>query len=207
MPKYIIFYCMIFQQLLPAQPIAVMLDKMNVIQVGVPNPIQVVVSDIASERLVLKASQGTLKTVNKSLGQYYWRISEWSPNKAWLVLADSSFDHPIDTLFFRVNRLPEPHFMIVYPRESGYGGIIGSIDGYCSNHLSPYVIEYEVTFVPPGGKPFKIHNSGARFNPEVIDLLNRIGPGWEVSISNISWRGGYDPCVRRYEEVLTIKPE
>jgi len=207
MRKHIIFYCLIFQNLLPAQPIAVMLDKMNVIYVGVPNHLKVVVSDIESERLVLKASQGTLEVVDKCYGLYYWRLSEWSPNKAWLVLADSSLDRPIDTLFFKVTRLPEPSYRITTLRDSNYGGVWGYFEGYCSEYLRPTVIEYEVTFVPPGGKPFKIHNSGARFNPEVIDLLNRIGPGWEISISNISWTGGIDPSVRHGDQVLTFKSE
>ena len=200
MPKYCLIFCLFFHHGLSAQPIAVMFDKMNAIFVGVPTEITIVVSDVSPGRLILMPSQGELVTIDTSLGKYQWTICALSSNKAWIILADSTPNNPIDTQFFRVKRVPEPSFKLSKTGHHGERGIYGVFDGYYGEYFYPILLGYDVTFFPKRQDPVCFHNKGARFSGDVSDYVQRLIPGDAVIFSNLSWRVGCDPTVRHTEE-------
>lgn len=202
----IVFILGLFGSLqLPAQPIAIMLDKVNVLQAGVPNPIKVVVSDLPMERLLLQVSQGELIPIRQNEGLYYWKIPQMRSKKAWLILADSSMEHPIDTFYYRVEPLPEPRFYVNHAPYIKHGGIYGFFDGYCSEHLRPEVISFEVTIMPKDRTPMTFQNLGPRFNETVVEHLTSNEPGTKVIIDKITFTGGFDPTIRQSEQVFEFE--
>lgn len=209
MQNYCIILGLLLSRLAVAQPISVMVDKMNVLHVGAPNDLSIVVSDIAANRLVVTVSQGEivrLDTLKKSWhsttdqSRYCWTIREMKSKQAWLVIADSTLENPIDTLFFRVKQLPEPWFHLV---ESS--GVWGQVGDYCSEFLRATILSFDITFIPKGRAPIVMHNSGPRFSTEVLDYLNLAGRDWEVYIENITYTSGYDPSIRKSDQVLRFK--
>ncbi len=190
---------------LAAQPIAIMLDKVNILQAGVPNPIKVVVSDLPMERLFLQVSQGELIPNDQNQGLYYWKIPQMRSKKAWLILADSSIEHPIDTFYYRVESLPEPYFNITKAPFTTLGGIYGFFDGYCYEHLRPEVKSFEVTIIAKDRAPMIFQNLGPRFNETVVEHLTSNEPGTKVIIDKITWIGGFDPAIRQSEAVFEFE--
>ncbi len=186
---------------LQAQEFAVMLDKMNVLYVGVDNSFQVVVSDVPRERLVLSPSQGSVYW--DSIGhRYRWSICESRSNKAALVISDTMGEAALDTLFFRVAGLPEPHFEWAKGGYHAGGGITGFFEGYCSEYLRPVITGFDLTYIAKKQDAMVIHNTGARYEAGAASMVNRLKPGDRIFITGITWRAGCDPTVRKSEEVL-----
>ena len=201
-------YCLsalllVFFSPLGAQQFAVMLDKMNALYAGVDNPFHVVVSDVAPERLILTPSLGTI--LADSNGGYLWRLYAYTPNKVRLLISDSIPEKVVDSLFFRVKRLPEPRFEFAKRGYHSAGGIIGYFDGYCSEFLRPLILGFDLEYIAKRQDPMVAHNTGAHFNGSAADSMNRLKPGDQVFISGITWRAGSDPMVRKSEEVLYLK--
>jgi hypothetical protein len=204
--KQILFFLGLFWSLqLPAQPIAIMLDKVNILQAGVPNPIKVVVSDLPMERLFLQVSQGEVIPYEQNQGLFYWKIPQMRSQKAWLILADSSIEHPIDTFYYRVESLSEPRFFITKAPFSTHGGIYGIFDGYCSEYLKPQIKSFEITIIAKDLAPLTFQNLGPRFNETVVEHLTSNEPGTKVIIDKITWSGGFDPAIRQSEEVFEFE--
>ncbi len=201
-------YCLsalllVFFSPLGAQQFAVMLDKMNALYAGVDNPFHVVVSDVAPERLILTPSMGTI--LADSNGGYLWRLYEYTSNQVRLLISDSIPEKVVDSLFFRVKRLPEPRFEIAKGGHHSTGGIRGYFDGYCSEFLRPQILGFDLEFIAKKQDAMVAHNTGARFNGSAADCIHRLKPGDQIFISGITWQAGSDPTVRKSGEVLYLK--
>ncbi|MEA3496400.1 MAG: GldM family protein [Bacteroidota bacterium] len=88
----------------------VSVDKMNVLYIGLDNPISVAVPGIASEKLVLEPDFGTIKDTN---GNYTWDISDIDKNKKEVhlkifVKIDEENEKLAGEKTFRVENVPEP---------------------------------------------------------------------------------------------------
>ncbi|MBK7937061.1 MAG: hypothetical protein IPJ82_08175 [Lewinellaceae bacterium] len=183
-----------------AQEMAVMLDKMNVLYTGLDNPFHIVVSDVASQRLVLSPSQGVI--LADSSGTYLWRLCACNSDKAWMVISDSLPGNIIDTVFFRVKRLPEPRFEVSKRGHHSNGGVTGYFDHISRDYLRPEIIGFDLEYLPEKQDPMIVHNTGARFNGEAAHCVLKLKPGDHFFIYGITWRAGCDPTVRKSEEIL-----
>lgn len=182
-----------------------MLDKMNVLFVGVENPLHIVVSDVASERLVLIPSHGTI--TKDSSGSFMWRLCSYDSTHAWLVLADSISDKPFDTVYFRVKLTPEPEF--VFTKNKLHDHRIRTI-GWVFHHDAAEnwtinLLSFEVEFYFRKQDPVAFVNMGARFNGNVSENMSKLVPNCQVLFFNFKWTCGCDPTVRRSSELIGFR--
>lgn len=173
---------------------AVMAHKMNVLYVGFDNPLHVVVSDVPDERLVLIPSAGTIR--HDSAGAYTWRLCTFESAEARLVLADSGENQPIDTLSFRVKRLPEPDFFV---RGRSIGWLFQEGEGLLNEFR---LLSFEAEFILKGADAVVFTNYGHRFNEDVVSYMYRLYPGCEFTLYNFRYSVGCDPTVIRSGQVL-----
>lgn len=174
-----------------------MLDKMNVLFVGVDNPLHIVVSDVPAGRLVLTPSHGTI--TKDSSGGFTWRMCSYDSTHAWLVLADSISDKPFDTVYFRVKLTPEPEFIV---KSRGVGWVFhhDAAENWKINLLS-----FEVEFYFRKQDPVAFVNQGLRFNGAVSEHMHKLVPNCQVLFFNFKWTVGCDPTVRRSVERLGFR--
>lgn len=199
MLKYLIFlmWAMPFNHPVAAQQVAVMLDKMNVLYVGADNPLHLVVSDIQTESLVLTPSQGTIRTDGN--GGFLWRLCSLDSVYARLILSDSTSDVPIDTMYFRVKRIPEPEF--VFKKY-----LIGSVIHHdAAGDWIVWLLNFEADFYFQHQDPVKITNHGAQLNPDVLHYMQRMVPGSMVCFTNFRWKCGCDSQLRFSDARLVVK--
>ncbi|HOY05496.1 MAG TPA: hypothetical protein PLO67_08840 [Saprospiraceae bacterium] len=162
-----------------------------------PNDLSVVVSDIPDGRLLLIPSQGEITRRDSMEGEYIWTICEKISGTAMLVLADSVEEQPVDTLRFRV-KVPEPEFMLAPKYGSSSRSPIGIVGFWNAYQDAPDVeiVGYDVLVMPPDQDPVEIHNTGIRFNSDIMHQITRAAPGYAYDFYNIAWKIGCDPKVR-----------
>ncbi|MDF2187209.1 gliding motility protein GldM [Paraflavitalea sp. CAU 1676] len=157
---------------------SVFLEKMNVLYVGVDNPLTISGGSVGSEKVKVSFSGGA--PVTRKSGDSY-SIKPTAPGMAKInVVADGKpFEFPM-----RVKFLPPPT-AFVGTKKSGsissaelkaIGAVIAKLD---SDFEAPYkVVSYKVGAV---GGPIQIYaeavNSGNRWSGPAESLISRTGPG------------------------------
>ncbi|MGC4103363.1 N-acetylmuramoyl-L-alanine amidase [Ferruginibacter sp.] len=94
-------------------PAVISVDKMNVLYIGVDNPVSIAAPGIAPQDVQLSISQGSITGGN---GKYIARVV--STGEAIISLSKKGSDKVIQTFSFRVNRLPDPAEITVTGRKS-----------------------------------------------------------------------------------------
>jgi gliding motility-associated protein GldM len=172
--------------------VAVSADKMNVLYIGVDNPLTIT-AGAGSEKVSASFSGGT---ISKASGSKY--IAR--PN------AGSSGEHTVTVnvegkaagkVMFRVKQLPNPAAYVgnlkagAVPSASfkAMGGVIAKLED--SEFDAPFeVVSYEVGAISseiPDYTP--ITNNGPRWTGNAANLINRLKPGALVAITNIRVKG------------------
>jgi GldM C-terminal domain len=165
-------------------------DKMNVVYIGVENPLSVAVANAALADIDVTASQGELKMYGN--GKYIWRVRDLKPSS--IFVKNKKTNH-IDTLNFRVKRIPDP---VACFRPGGEGGHystpVQSNQGIVAD-LRNFEFEarcdiksYTFTFLEKRKKPVVLSNTGARFEPAVLELIKSAKSGDTIYIENVKCR-------------------
>ncbi len=200
MQKYFLWSLLLLSSRGLAQSIAIMPERMNTLYVGVDNPLHAVVSDVPQARLLLIPSHGAI--TRNAAGGYNWRLCAFDSSRAWLVLADSVRENALDTVFFRVKRLPEPEFKLG-KGQRGIGGIFShdaAADWKCE------MVSFEAEFLHRKSDPVLLINHGARFDAGVSEHVNRVVPGDRVIFTNFKWKvAGCDPAVYHSDQILEFR--
>lgn len=208
----LVFYAMLFKSgFLPAQ-VAISTDKMNVLYPGLENPITVVVSDVPDSNLLLIPSMGEISRTSAS--HYGWMICRRDTNFATLTIRDLQGDSIIETLNFRVNRIPDP--IPIFGRKHRQS-VIGNAE-YCGNYggisvllesfdfdVKCNVLYFDVFYIQTGADGMVRRNTGARWSSEVKELIYKAIPGDEYHFYNIAYRCGCDPMVHHLSDELHYK--
>lgn len=191
-------FCVWYSSPIQAQKaIAIQLDKMNVLYIGVENPLKVVVSDVPDSNMYLVPSVGQLRKSGSR--NYTWLICDTDSLNATLTLTDSVARLPIGVFHFRIKRLPEPVARFgAQHRKHGwynrklheYGGIHLIYENF-NFDLRAEVLRYRVEIYDPVTQQSTIvQNEGPRFNAEVTVLIEQLKPECMVKINNILYRTG-----------------
>ena len=82
-------------------------DKMNIMYVGVENPISVAVPDFSCEDLSISVSNGTVYTINRKLGQYVVRPNQRSKTcVVSIYIQDNGEKRKHSSSEFRIKQIP-----------------------------------------------------------------------------------------------------
>lgn len=166
--------------------------KMNVLYIGVENPINIIAAGVTDEKMQVSAS-GCGATITKK-GPYNYIVNVTSPGKVSIMV--SAEVNGKMTSFgqheFRTKRIPDP-----VPTVAGMkGGVISKSQLLEASEVSTMLenFDFDMTFVVVGFSMESTVNgfteikttTSAKFSETMIDLIKRIKSGDPLYISEVS---------------------
>lgn len=158
--------------------IAVQLDKMNVFYIGVENPISVSAAGVSSNDVKVAATG--VNVANKGGGHF--TITATTPGEAVLTVSAPGVSQRFT---YRVKRIPDPTPLLGAKHKSkqmangefkAQGGIAAVLESFDFDAKCD-IVGFEVTYLPKRQDPISKQNSGARWNSEAQDMINKAKPG------------------------------
>jgi len=174
-----------------AKPSAVVSpDKMNVLYIGVPNPVSVSAPGIPKEKLHVSIGQGSL---SGSAGHYTAMVNTISDNDVVTVSGEVNGKNVVlGTTKFRVKRIPDPKAQFAGKSD----GSTSSVNIKAQNRVFAKLdnFDFDATFnvtrftlivVKPRQDPITIQTTGADLSSAQRTAINSIGPGSTVIFKDI----------------------
>ena len=169
---------------------SVFLEKMNVMYIGVDNPITVSGGSVGSEKVKLSFNGGNYTRAGGD--RYIFRPTRQGPAEIVVMADDKRYTFPM-----RVKRLPDPTAM-VGPSKGGsisaatfkaQGGMIARL--LDSDFDAPFQVVGYV--LGANGGPFQTYqqapNDGARWSGNAASIVQRAAPGASVFFDQIKVKG------------------
>ncbi|QNL52068.1 gliding motility protein GldM [Olivibacter sp. SDN3] len=179
------------QQYQVARPSAVVSpDKMNVLYIGVDNPLSVSAPGTAADKIKVSMSSGSL---SGSGGKYVARVS--SPGTAKITVAAEVAPGKVQTLSntdFRVKRIPDP--VAKFAGKSGgtmssvalkaQNAVFASLDNFDFD-AKFNITKFTIIIAKPRADAIVLSTNGNSLSAAMKSALNGIGPGARVIFDNI----------------------
>lgn len=166
--------------------------KMNVLYIGVDNPLRIAASGVpASELVVRLAGNGT---IDGGSGNYTVRVTEPGEVQVRIFQKQGKREILLDEQRYRVNRIPDPTPKLggkYTSRSLTLDALLGSpeVVAVLENFLFDAgceVIGYDLTVVPVKGDPTVFNATGAAFPQKALTLLESLRQtGGSVFIDDI----------------------
>jgi gliding motility-associated protein GldM len=177
--------------------IAVQLDKMNVFYIGVENPISVSAAGVSSNDVKVAATG--VNVSNKGGGHFI--ITASTPGEAVLTVSAPGVSQRFT---YRVKRIPDPTPMLGAKHRSkamangefkAQGGIAAILENFDFDAKCD-IAGFEATYLPKRQDPISKQNSGARWNGDVQDMINKAKPGDAYFFDDIKCKCPGDAAAR-----------
>ncbi len=178
-----------------AKPSAVVSpDKMNVLFIGVPNPVSVSAPGIPKEKLHVSVSNGSISGKD---GKYEVTVN--SPGDATVTVSGEISPGKTQVLgstLFRIKRIPDP--MPQFAGKSSGGTSSANLKGqdklFAKLENFYFDIKFDVTrftmyIMKPRQDAIILNSSSSELTPAMKSALSTIGPGTKVIFSNIMATG------------------
>ena len=179
----------------PAYPvrepaIALYAEKMNILYIGVENPLFVLAAGVSSDGLMVSISGGDGRIQKVGPSNYTVMVSR--PGECRITVSGGGIE---SSRIFRVKRIPGP-----VARLSKYtGGAISNGEFKAQGGVSAFLDDfdfdahcviqgYQLTYLAPQQEPVTVVNAGPRFNAESRSLVNRAQPGDIYHFDNVKAR-------------------
>lgn len=185
-----------------AQNVTVANTKMNVVHIGVDNPISISVSDNSAEDIEVKVSDGEIEG---EAGKYIWRVS--TPGTA--EVAVSIKGKIIETFNYRVKRIPDPVAVVgktmsgsmtaaELKAQPGVNSVINNFDfdAQCQT------VSFVMTVVRKNADPVDTSNNGAKFSTTAKRLINTVEAGSILYIENVKCKCPGDAAARKINSIV-----
>jgi gliding motility-associated protein GldM len=168
---------------------AVSLVKMNVLYIGVDNPVTIAVSGIDSKDILAEISNGTLSGQN---GEYIARVKTTGVSKIFVYVVDKKGTKTlVSEKNFRVKSVPDPVAMVGFTKEGEISKEKllkeGKLEVVLQNfdfdlHFS--VISFTISIIKNG---FNISQSSSseKFTAAQIELINKVDIGSKIYFEDI----------------------
>jgi len=179
-----------------ASSLSVSATKMNVLFVGLDNPISIAAAGVPAANLNVSISQGSLKKVGT--GKYVARVTDL--NKDAVVHVSGNIDGQntnLGNMKFRVMRVPDPVAMVgnseggrmrsaVFKAQEGVRAVLKNF--YFDIRFK--VTSFTMGFVGSGFSDYyEAKTSSAVFSSEMHKLMKRCKPGTRIFIDDIRAKG------------------
>jgi len=185
--------------------VSVSADKMNILYIGIDNPITVAVEGAYSEDLTVQCEDG--EVINLGGGHYNVRVRK-PGNKKITVLAKGVTTQEV---VYRVKRIPDPIAKIGW--ISGGRTSITELkrNGKIRADLGNWVIEekckiqgFEFTWQSQDkdNDPIGIVNKGDQFNEDVLEVLEKVQSADVIYFDRIKARCPGDPAGRMINSMV-----
>lgn len=165
----------------PAEPAClIQLSKQNVLVIGIDNPVSILVSGVPEELVRVQASDNL--RIKKETGTRY-TIQASTPGEGWIKVEGGKL--PPQSFRYRIKRIPDPTLRLGARYSSGtlaanvfkvQMGISWQMD-YFDVDVKCSDLAYTVTQTRKGELVASAGNTGARFSPAVLALVEKARPG------------------------------
>lgn len=163
--------------------------KMNVLYIGVPNPIDISVSGFRADQINANISQGSL---SKSGTGYVANVK--TPGKCNISVSvkdDKGQSRSMGSMEFRIKRVPDPVPKVANLKGGSISksllvsqtGVKADLENFDFD-LKFDVVGFLVEATIKGFSESKV-STGARFTPEQIALINKVAIGQSVYIADV----------------------
>jgi gliding motility-associated protein GldM len=185
--------------------VTVSADKMNVMYIGVPNPISVVAAGISSNDLRVSGSGGGINLTRTGTGKYTATVSEQGTANVTVSgggLSPTSFE-------FRVKRIPDPVAKLGGESSGDIGngtfkaqrGVIAELQNFDFDARCE-IVGFELVHAPPRKDPVPVSNPGATFNQATRNLVNQAAPGHRYYFNNVRAKCPGDKVSRKINPMV-----
>ena len=173
-----LFFNMVFCTLctlnLHAQNAVVSASKMNVLYIGVANPLEIAMPSVATDKLIVSATNADIKKINNE--NYIATVSR--PGVATITVNGNGIT---TTKTFRIKPIPDPFPSLRTMRGGSIemtklieaGGLMSNLenfdfDAYCA------IQSYVILILPKNSEPFQVKVSGSAFPEEAIERFKKL---------------------------------
>lgn len=168
-----------FQYEVGRRSCSVQLDKMNVFYIGVDNPVSVSAAGVSSNDLNVSASGITMTKDGNS----HYNVRATTPGEATITLSGGGL--PPTAFQYKVKRIPNPVPMLgaqefpsaipngTFKAQGGVAAVLQNFDFDAKCDVAGFTVAYQKKRADVVEKT----NSGARYDPDVRDLIQRASPG------------------------------
>ena len=185
--------------------VTVTADKMNVMYIGVDNPISVVAAGISSNELRVSGSGGGLQLTPTGTGKYTARVS--TPGTATVSVSGGGL-RPTN-FEFRVKRIPDPIAKLGNLDDETVGngtfkaqrGVIAELQGFDFDARCE-IAGFTLIYAPKRKDPIPVTNPGAAFSSEARNLVNQAKPGDAYYFNNVRARCPGDRATRKINPLV-----
>ena len=171
--------------------------KMNVLYIGIPNPIRISVPGIASENLVVTITNGRIEKSGDDYLAYPSKIDATSKNTTIAVSARFGAEtRPMGSMDFRVKEVPPPTATIGGKNGGNLkkeellaeNGIYADLKDFDFD-LKFKVIQFDVSLSGASGFTRTFSSKDNKFTSEQRDQFSKLGQGSIIYIDNIMAKG------------------
>ena len=169
-------------------------DKMNVLYVGIPNPISVSSPGIANKDLQVNISNGVINSTDLSKGEYEANVSSIGTGTTTISIAGNigGKTAALGSKLFRIKNIPNP--IAEFAGSSGGSQNTPTIQGqnYIFATLKDFEFDlkfniksYKLTIIRPRQDPVTVSGYGGTLSQEVKDKLRLVTPGTRLIFDEI----------------------
>ncbi len=179
-------------------------SKMNVLYIGVENPVKLNIPSVALNSLQVTGTGGGVKVKKVSDRNYILTVRK--PGETTLSITGKGYKKDIP---FKVKRIPDPVARVgksaggamgngEFKAQGGVGAFLDDFDfdARCS------IQGYRLTRVAKRQDPVESLNSGARYNAKSKRLIRMAKPGDTYLFTNVKARCPGDPAGRRINTMV-----
>ena len=165
--------------------------KMNVLYIGVDNPLQIVAANVPDDKVSVTINQGSIRRGTD--GNYIARVKE--PGKATITVSQG--DKVLKEGLFRVISIPNPEASVGghYTREKvlkkfiqNETRLVADLENFVFE-IAFEIVSYDFTWAQKGGDLMKEKTTSAEFTPNMIEMLKRCNAGDYIFIDAIQVKG------------------
>lgn len=184
---------------------SVQLDKMNVFYIGVDNPITVAAAGVSSNDLKVSASGITL---NRGSDGAHYIVRATTPGEATITLSGGGL--PATTFKYKVKRIPDPIPLLGAQKQpnnipngqfKAQGGIAAVLENFDFDAKCE-IVGYSVAYQKKRADVVEKTNNGARYNPDVLDMINKAAPGDVYYYNDIKAKCPGDIAARKLGDLV-----
>jgi hypothetical protein len=170
-------------------------EAINVLYVGVENPLTIIAQGVPPEALEVKISEGTITKAANSATDYIAKV-----NKAGKVKIETWHQgKQLETMEFRVKRIPDPYTMLYSDYNSNSvciramkgkasllasGGLVAVLEGF-NFDVKCSIVSFEITHTIPKEDPVTLLNIGADFTSVVKAEIAKSKPGHVIYLDKV----------------------
>ena len=183
---------------------SVQLDKMNVFYIGVDNPVSVAAAGVSSNDLKVVGS-GIQMTKD---GSAHYNVRATAPGEATITLSGGGL--PPTSFKYKVKRIPNPVPLLgaqefpsaipngTFKAQGGIAAVLQNFDFDAKCDVVGYLVAYQKKRADVVEKT----NNGARYNPDVQDMVQRAAPGDVYYYNDIKAKCPGDIAARKLGDLV-----